>query len=1112
MCIRDRHGPAPVGERSPGRPRHHPARRARPGQDADHPVDGRAARRVATVRRPLRDQRRPVPSDLPLRQGPPGRGGRGPAGGLGAPQRALRREARHARHLHRRPDRRGRPDPRGRGSLPVGRAHHPLRPGTPTQPWHLRRQRAPGPGRAHPGRPAQRAGGARRPDPRAPCAAPIGHRPGGDGEPRGLHQPWPDHHPAEGPLRRPDPHPLPPGRGHRAAHRRAGGGPAGEQRHRRYRFGGRPPGRRPCVHVRDRRRAESAGTPEPAPQPALRRVRAPDHCQLRDARGQRHPAGAPQRRGRGRPPHLRPAVPDLLHPGQGGDRVARGGARRGHPLPARQRRLPSRLPTARPPGRARGRGRRLQRGHGRPRRRRPAVLGLRRDPRAGAGPVGSGAGPDRRLRGPSDGGVRHGVHPRGAAPDQAVEQGGRRPPGDLPGPGMTWRYDYRRWDGSQDSAADDADAVLKQLTDDLLANGDLQEALQRMLNRGWQTPDGDRVQGLRELLDELRLEREELLEQGDLGGAYSEIADELQDVLREERLGIERLESDARDSGDTRRQEVTDQVATERRMQLDLLPNDLAGQVRGLQNYEFVSSEARQHFEDLMEKLREEVAKTYFDQMSEALSNPDPAQLEHMRQAFDALNRMVEQREAGEPIDPSFETFMEQFGDLFPGDPKDLDELLEQLAARMAAAQAMFNSLSPEQRAQLQGLAESLLEDMDLRWQVDRLAGNLQKAFPDAGWEQRFKFRGDDPMGMGEGTDAAGRLRDLDELEGYLRAANSPASLSEVDLDKVARSLGEDAAKSLDRLAKLAKQLEEAGLLDQREGRFELTPKGTRRIGQQALSDLFGQLTKDRVGNHATTFTGTGHDREETTKPYEYGDPFNLDLSRTVHNAVRRAGSGVPVRLQPDDFEVVETEALTRSATVLLLDLSLSMPMRDNFVPAKKMAMALHTLITSRFPRDYLGLVGFSEVAREIEPEDLPTVSWDYVYGTNLQHGLILARKMLAHQQGTKQIILVTDGEPTAHIIPDHTGIGYEVYFNYPPVAETLEVTLAEVMRCTKANITINTFLLDPDRGLQGFVEQLSRINRGRTFATSPDELGDYVLVDFLAHKSTRRGRNRRAG
>ncbi|MBV8461922.1 MAG: VWA domain-containing protein [Acidimicrobiales bacterium] len=677
---------------------------------------------------------------------------------------------------------------------------------------------------------------------------------------------------------------------------------------------------------------------------------------------------------------------------------------------------------------------------------------------------------------------------------------------------MTWRFAYRRWDGTQDSLVDDTDAVLSQLTDDLLANGDLHEALQRMLNRGWRTPDGQQVEGLRDLLDRLRMEREETLERGDLGGAYREIAEELQQLVTEERVGIERLESDAAASGDERRQDVTDQVAAERRMQLDLLPPDLAGMVQGLQNYEFVSSEARQHFEDLMERLREEVTRTYFEHMSEALSNPDPEMLERMRNAFDALNRMIEQREAGEPLDPSFESFMEQYGDLFPGDPKDLDELLEQLAARMAAAQAMWNSMSPEQRAQLQGLAESLLEDLDLRWQVDRLANNLQRAFPDAGWQQGYRFRGDQPMSLGDATDAAAKLRDLDELESFLRSAQSPAALSEVDLDKVRRHLGDDAAGSLDRLANLTRQLAEAGLIDQREGRFELTPKGIRRLGQQALSDLFSQLTKDRLGSHRTTWTGTGHDREETTKPYEFGDPFNLDLTRTVHNAVRRSGTGVPVRLSPDDFEVIETEALTRSATVLLLDLSLSMPMRDNFVPAKKMALALHTLISSQFPRDFLGLVGFSELARVIEADDLPTVSWDYVYGTNLQHGLMLARKMLAHQQGTKQVILVTDGEPTAHLVPDHSGFGYDVFFNYPPVPETLEVTLAEVMRCTKAGITINTFLLEPDRGLQGFVEQLARINRGRTFATSPDELGDYVLVDFLRHKRMLRSRGRRAG
>ncbi len=673
---------------------------------------------------------------------------------------------------------------------------------------------------------------------------------------------------------------------------------------------------------------------------------------------------------------------------------------------------------------------------------------------------------------------------------------------------MTWRYSYRRWDGTQDGVVDDADSVLAGLTDDLLANGDLHEAVQRMLNRGWRTSDGRDVEGLRSLLERAREARRDELERGDLGGTYSEIAEELAEVVSEERIGIEKLAEEAAASGDQRRREVTDAMADERRIQLDLLPPDLAGRVRGLQHYEFVSSAARQHFEELVERLREEVARTYFEQMSEALANPDPAQLARMREAMDALNRMIEQRAAGEDLDPSFAEFMSRFGDLFPGDPADLDELLEQLARRMAAAQAMWNSMSPEQRAQLQGLAESLLEDMDLRWQVERLSRNLQEAFPDAGWEQSYGFNGDGPVSLSDATDAAARLAELDGIESMLRSATSPAALQEVDLEAVARHLGDDAAASLDQLARLTRQLTEAGLVDQREGRLELTPKGIRRIGQQALADLFDQLTGKRVGEHRATWAGAGHDREETTRPYEFGDAFNLDLSRTVHNAVRRSGQGVPVRMAPGDFEVIETEALERTATVLLLDLSLSMPMRDNFVPAKRMALALHTLITSRFPRDYLGLVGFSEVAREIDPIDLPTVSWDYVYGTNLQHGLILARRMLAHQPGTQQIILVTDGEPTAHLVPDG-GAGYDVFFNYPPVTETLELTLAEVLRCTRAGITINTFLLEPDRALTVFISQVARINRGRTFATSPDELGDYVLVDFLRHRTMVRSRGR---
>ncbi len=661
---------------------------------------------------------------------------------------------------------------------------------------------------------------------------------------------------------------------------------------------------------------------------------------------------------------------------------------------------------------------------------------------------------------------------------------------------MTARYDYTRWDGSQEFVDLDPDDLLAGLTDDLLAGGDLNDALRRLLRGGMRTADGEQVMGLRDLLEQVRRRRAEMLEQGDPNAQFAEVNEALDQILDQERQAIDELEAEARESGDERRQEVTEDVTAERRMALDLLPPDLAGRVQSLQHYDFVSSEAREAFEQLMEDLRQQVAETYFQGMSEALSSVDPEQMARMRDAFDALNQMLEQRERGEPLDPSFEQFMEQFGDMFPGDPQNLDELLEQLAQRMAAAEAMWNSLSPEQRQQLRSLADSLLEDMDLRWQVERLSGNLQRAFPDAGWGQGYRFSGDSPLGMGQATDLTQQLSQLDRMEELLQSATSPAALSEIDIDEVRRNLGEDAARSLDRLARLTRTLQEAGLIEQKGGRTELTPKGVRRLGQKALNDLFSQMTRERVGDHQASWSGSGHDREETTKAYEYGDPFNLHLSQTVHNAVRRGGSGVPVRLKPEDFEVVETEALTRSATALLVDLSMSMPMRDNFVPAKKMAMALQTLISSRFPRDFLGVIGFSEVAREIRAEDLPTAMWDYVYGTNLQHALLLARRMLAHEHGTKQIIVVTDGEPTAHIED-----GGEVYFNYPPVPETLRRTMAEVVRCTRAGITINVFALDLERTQFPFVEQIARLNGGRTFYTTPDALGGYVLVDFLKHR-----------
>ena len=652
------------------------------------------------------------------------------------------------------------------------------------------------------------------------------------------------------------------------------------------------------------------------------------------------------------------------------------------------------------------------------------------------------------------------------------------------------RFRYSPWDGTQKGFEMDALDVLEELTDDLMYHGDVNAALRRMLQQGFEDRNGDRVQGLSEILEQLREQRQETLDRFDLGGVYDEIAEELEEVVNDERAAVEQQRRDDLASGDQRRAELAQQAADGRHLELDMLPDDLAGKVKGLEAHDFLSPEAEQRFEELTERLREQLMQQYVDQLSGAVQDMSPEDMARMKDMMAALNEMLEQRANGE--EPDFEGFMERFGDFFPENPQTLDELLEIMAQRMAAAQAMLNSMTPEQRAQLQSLSEQLLEDMDLRWQADQLGRNLRDAFPDAGWDNSYSFEGADPLDMSSAMQAMSELSDMDALEQMLRGSPQPGALDEVDLDRVRELLGDGPAASLERMSEITKLLTEAGLVEQKEGRLELTPAGLRRLGRNALAELFGTIDADRMGGHRRDNLGVGHERAYITKPYEFGDPFNLDIHRTIHNAVMR-GEGSPVSLSPEDFEIEQTEQTVRVSTVLMLDLSLSMPMRDNFLPAKKVAMALHSLISMQYPRDFMGLVAFSEVARVLTPEQLPEVSWDFVYGTNMQHGFQLARKMLARESGTKQIIMITDGEPTAHI--NRWG---EPEFHYPPVRETVDATLLEVSRCTREDIRINTFMLDPDPGLQRFVENLTKLNRGRAFFTSPDTLGDYVLVDFL--------------
>lgn len=666
------------------------------------------------------------------------------------------------------------------------------------------------------------------------------------------------------------------------------------------------------------------------------------------------------------------------------------------------------------------------------------------------------------------------------------------------------RFRYSAWDGTQTGFDLNARDVFAEITDDVLYHGDLDAALRRLLQDGMTTPDGERIEGLRELMEKLRDTRRDLLERHDLGGVYDDIAERLRDVVDTERAALDAQLADAEGSGNDRRAELARSSVEQHRMELDLLPPDLAGMVRALSDYDFTSAQAQKDFADLMSELRSQLVANQVNRMMGDMANITPDELKRNADMMAELNEMIAARERGE--EPDFDGFMDRYGDLFgEPPPESLDELLEQMAQRFAAMQAMFNSMTPEQRAQLQQLTDQLLEDLDMSWEFQRLSEQLQTLFPQLGWQRSYDFSGDDPLDFSGAAGLFDQLGDLDQLENLIRSSSNPGALAEADIDRARRLLGPDAARSLERLAELTKMLSDAGLIEQREGRLELTAAGLRRIGKNALGELFDSLSADRFGAHRIERTGQGHERAEETRPYRFGDPFNLDIQRTLRNALGRRGPGVPVRLEPDDFEIAETIRSVRTATVLMVDLSLSMPMQGNFLPAKKVAMALHALISAQFPRDYLGIVGFSEVARVVEPADLPAVSWDYVYGTNMQHGFVLARQLLTRERGTKQIIMITDGEPTAHIT--ETG---EVLFHYPPIRATVDATLTEVARCTRAGITINTFMLGDSYGLGPFIEKLTQMNRGRAFFTTPENLGDYVLVDFL--ESRRRLTRRRAG
>lgn len=672
------------------------------------------------------------------------------------------------------------------------------------------------------------------------------------------------------------------------------------------------------------------------------------------------------------------------------------------------------------------------------------------------------------------------------------------------------RYRYSRWDGSQHVTLFDDDDLLEQLSDDILAGNDIDQALRGLLQRGIEGSDQDqRIEGLHELMQRVQEQRRNMLERFNLESLINDLKERLRDVVDTERTGIGRRLRDAHEQlGDI--DEASDHLqtamkiletrATRGREVLDGLPDSTAGSIRQLRDYEFIDPEAQRKFSDLLEMLNQQAMESFSQGMRQHLEEMTPEQLDELRNMTRALNQMLHDRANGE--DPDFDGFMDEFGQMFdPNRPASLDELLERLAGQMAAAQSLLNSMSPSMRAELSQVLEAAL-DPELRGEMNELMAHLQAMFPFETTGQEYPFTGDEPVTLQQAMEAMGELQGIDELEQRVKDVIRRGNVEDLDPELVEEYLGEEARRQLERLQRVVQQLEEAGYLRRKGDRVELTARAVRRLAQQALRQVFSELRKDRIGSHPVYVRGEGGETTGETKKFEFGDGSDIDLHKTVFNGVLRQGPSVPVRLTADDLEVRQTEHLSRAATVLLLDQSRSMGMYGNFVAAKRVALALYWLIKSQYPGDFLGMVGFSDYAMEISTENLGELTWNaWVSGTNMHHALMLSRRMLSKEKAaTKSILMITDGEPTAHIE------GGQAYFSYPPSYSTLDLTLGEVRRCTRDGITINTFMLEASYLLIDFIHHVTRINRGRAFYSSPGQLGRYVVVDYLKSRRGRRG------
>jgi uncharacterized protein with von Willebrand factor type A (vWA) domain len=648
----------------------------------------------------------------------------------------------------------------------------------------------------------------------------------------------------------------------------------------------------------------------------------------------------------------------------------------------------------------------------------------------------------------------------------------------------------------------DVRAAVDALGDSVLEGSDASSALRDLLRRGL---PGHR--GLDDLLRRVREQRREIRDRGRLDGILEQAR-----ALLDTAIGQERAELFPDPSDDARLRED----------ELDSLPADTAQAIRQLADYDWRSAAARETFERLKDLLRREVLDSQFRGMKQTLRDPDPEAMQRVKDMMASLNAMLEADAQGTHTQQDFDDFMAEFGDLFPERPQNLEQLVDSLVRRMSAAQRLLSSLTEQQRSELSGLMSQTLEDAGLAAEMTRLADALRSRRPDLdldGWPGE-QMSGDQPLGLGDATTAVAELADLAELEDALRQDYPGARLDDVDEDAVRRALGRQAVDDMEALRQIERELERQGYLERSDGKLELTPKAVRRLGETALRRVFADLPEGGHGDHDQHDAGQAGEYTGSTRPWHFGDEQAIDAATTVRNALLRGGppgatrpagrasraAGRPdhprVRLSVSDFEVGETERRAAAAVCLLVDLSYSMALRGTWSAAKQTALALHALVRTRYPQDSIQVIGFSNYARELRETDLAGLGWDMVQGTNLHHALVLAGRYLDRRPEHNPVVLiVTDGEPTAHLRRDG-----QSWFDWPPSPETIELTLAEVDKMTRRRATLNVFMLAEDERLTAFVEEVARRNGGRVLRAMADSLGEYVVRDFLrARRESRR-------